>query len=169
MALSQDEQRILAEIERRLANDDPGLASSMTAFRRPGPAKMLRRSPRVRIIGSLFAVLLVAMVSLTVYAMIPFRAHLPRQPSTATVAAPSTTAFSAATSSQPSATQQSSANLASASGSSASGSSASGSSASGSSASQVSPNRSAAAAAISKPQQGQAKPTSTAMLPTTNP
>ena len=80
MALSQDEQRILAEIERRLANDDPGLASSLTAFRRPGPAKMLRRSPRVRIVGSLFAVLLVAMVSLTVYAMIPFRAHLPRQP-----------------------------------------------------------------------------------------
>ena len=173
MALSQDEQRILAEIERRLANDDPGLASSMTAFRRPGPAKMLRRSPRVRIIGSLFAVLLVAMVSLTVYAMIPFRAHLPRQSQVTPAAASSTTSFSAATSSQPSATQQSSASLASASGSSASGSGqrvpASGSSASGSSASQVSPNRSAAAAAISKPQQGQAKPTSTAMLPTTNP
>ena len=164
MALSQDEQRILAEIERRLANDDPGLASSMTAFRRPGPAKMLRRSPRVRIIGSLFAVLLVAMVSLTVYAMIPFRAHLPRQSQVTPAAASSTTSFSAATSSQPSATQQSSASLASASGSSASGSSAS-----GSSASQVSPNRSAAAAAISKPQEGQAKPTSTAMLPTTNP
>ena len=169
MALSQDEQRILAEIERRLANDDPGLASSMTAFRRPGPAKMLRRSPRVRIIGSLFAVLLVAMVSLTVYAMIPFRAHLPRQPPPTTAAASADTAFSAATSSQPSATQQSSASLGSASGSSASGSTASGSSASGSSASQVSPNRSAAAAATSKPQQGQVKPTSTAMLPTTNP
>ena len=151
MALSQDEQRILAEIERRLANDDPGLASSMTAFRRPGPAKMLRRSPRVRIVGSLFAVLLVAMVSLTVYAMIPFRAHLPKQPSSTPAAA---SAFSAATSAQPSATQQSSASL--------------GASASGSSASQVSPNRSAAAAA-SKPQQGTAKPTSTAILPTANP
>jgi cytoskeletal protein RodZ len=149
MALSQDEQRILAEIERRLANDDPGLASSMTAFRRPGPAKMLRRSPRVRIVGSLFAVLLVAMVSLTVYAMIPFRAHLPKQPSSTPAAA---SAVSAATSAQPSATQQSSASL----------------SASGSSASQVSPNRSAAAAA-SKPQQGTAKPTSTAIMPTANP
>ena len=159
MALSQDEQRILAEIERRLANDDPGLASSMTAFRRPGPAKMLRRSPRVRIIGSLFAVLLVAMVSLTVYAMIPFRAHLPKQSQATPAAASANTAISAATSSQPSATQQSSASL----------SSASGSTASGSSASQVSPSRSAAAAATSKPQQGQAKPTSTAMLPTTNP
>lgn len=74
MALSQDEQRILAEIERRLAGDDPGLASSLTAFRRP-PGTVLR-SPRARIVGSMFTVLLVAMVSLTVYAMIPFRAQM---------------------------------------------------------------------------------------------
>lgn len=77
MALSMDEQRILAEIERQLAADDPGLASCLTTFRRPGPGTVLR-SPRARIIGSLFTVLLVALVSLTVYAMIPFRAHLPR-------------------------------------------------------------------------------------------
>ncbi len=78
MALSMDEQRALAEIERRLAADDPGLATCLTAFRRPGPARVLR-SPRARIIGSLFTVLLVAMVSLMVYAMIPFRgAHGPR-------------------------------------------------------------------------------------------
>ena len=74
MALSADEQRELAEIERRLATDDPGLATCMTAFRRPGPGRVLR-SPRARIIGSLFTVLLVAMVSLMVYAMIPFRTH----------------------------------------------------------------------------------------------
>src|SRR6266567_8585896 len=74
MALSADEQRALAEIERRLVTDDPGLATCLTAFRRPGPARVLR-SPRARIIGSLFTVLLVAMVSLMVYAMIPFRAH----------------------------------------------------------------------------------------------
>jgi hypothetical protein len=74
MALSMDEQRALAEIERRLAADDPGLATCLTAFRRPGPATVLR-SPRARIIGSLFTVLLVAMVSLMVYAMIPFRTH----------------------------------------------------------------------------------------------
>src|ERR1700761_4954361 len=74
MALSQDEQRILAEIERRLAGDDPRLATSLTAFRRP-PSKMMR-SPRARIVGSMFTVLLVAMVSLTVYAMIPFRAQM---------------------------------------------------------------------------------------------
>ena len=74
MALSADEQRALAEIERRLVSDDPGLATCLTAFRRPGPARVLR-SPRARIIGSLFTVLLVAMVSLMVYAMIPFRTH----------------------------------------------------------------------------------------------
>ena len=81
MALSMDEQRALAEIERRLAADDPGLATCLPAFRRPGPARVLR-SPRARIIGSLFTVLLVAMVSLMVYAMIPFRAHGARAPVT---------------------------------------------------------------------------------------
>jgi hypothetical protein len=84
MALSMDEQRVLAEIERRLAADDPGLSTCLTSFRRPGPATVLR-SPRARIVGSLFTVLLVAMVSLMVYAMIPFRAHSARTP-----AAPST-------------------------------------------------------------------------------
>lgn len=164
MALSQDEQRVLAEIERRLANDDPGLASSLTAFRRPGPAKILRRSPRVRIVGSLFAVLLVAMVSLTVYAMIPFRAHLPRQPAPTPAAASATQPSSASLSAS-----GSNAGQVSASQVSASQVSAGGSSTSGSSASQVSASRSAAAAVAGKPQQGNAKPTSTAMLPTANP
>ena len=92
MALSMDEQRVLAEIERRLAADDPGLATCLTSFRRPGPATVLR-SPRARIMGSLFTVLLVAMVSLMVYAMIPFRTHVartPGSPATATVASPTT-------------------------------------------------------------------------------
>jgi hypothetical protein len=97
MALSMDEQRALAEIERRLAADDPGLATCLTAFRRPGPANVLR-SPRARIVGSLFTVLLVAIVSLMVYAMIPFRAHGARtvQPSTATTSAISSSASGSA-------------------------------------------------------------------------
>jgi hypothetical protein len=74
MALSMDEQRMLAEIERRLAAEDPGLAARLSAFRRPGPTAKLR-SPRGRIIGSLFTVAVVAVVSMMVYAMIPFRAH----------------------------------------------------------------------------------------------
>src|SRR5580704_1261179 len=86
MALSADEQRALAEIERRLVTDDPGLATCLTAFRRPGPARVLR-SPRARIIGSLFTVLLVAMVSLMVYAMIPFRTHNARTPATPSASA----------------------------------------------------------------------------------
>ena len=81
MALSMDEQRMLAEIEKRLAADDPGLASCLSTFRRPGPGTVLR-SPRARIIGSLFTVLLVAMVSLMIYAMIPFRAHTVRSTDT---------------------------------------------------------------------------------------
>jgi hypothetical protein len=108
MALSQDEQRMLAEIERRLAADDPGLATSLTSFRRPGPGSVLR-SPRARIIGSLFTVLLVAMISLMFYAMIPFRTHMNRPVSpSATAGAPSHTAISAVTH-QPNAGQQSSA------------------------------------------------------------
>ena len=91
MALSADEQRELAEIERRLATDDPGLATCLAAFRRPGPSRVLR-SPRARIIGSLFTVLLVAMISLMVYAMIPFRAHNPSSQTTAgTSATPAST------------------------------------------------------------------------------
>src|ERR1700679_2184347 len=92
MALSMDEQRVLAEIERRLAGDDPGLATCPTSFRGPGPATVLR-SPRARIIGSLFTVLLVALVSLMVYAMIPFRAHGARTPT-----APSASTHGAVTS-----------------------------------------------------------------------
>ena len=108
MALSQDEQRMLAEIERRLATDDPGLASCLTTFRRPGPGTVLR-SPRARIIGSLFTVLLVAMVSLMVYAMVPFRAHPLRHTPPQTSSAPATTAISDATSTEPNRTQSSAA------------------------------------------------------------
>lgn len=85
MALSQDEQRVLAEIERRLAAEDPRLASSLTTFRRPTPAAVLR-SPRARIIGTVFAVLLVAMVSLMFYAMSPFRYHGGRAPASPSAA-----------------------------------------------------------------------------------
>ncbi len=94
MALSQDEQRVLAEIERRLVAEDPGLASSLATFRRPGPGSVLR-SPRARIIGSLFTVLLVAMVSLMVYAMIPFRAHGARTPVSPSAGVPGKAYYSA--------------------------------------------------------------------------
>jgi hypothetical protein len=77
MALSMDEQRMLAEIERRLAAEDPGLAARLSSFKRPGPAVKLR-SPRSKIIGSLFAVAAALVLSVMIYAMIPFRAHVPK-------------------------------------------------------------------------------------------
>jgi cytoskeletal protein RodZ len=83
MALSMDEQRMLAEIERRLVAEDPGLAAKLSSFRRPGPAVRFR-STRARVIGSLFTVALLAVVSLLIYAMVPFRAHNPKTTTTLT-------------------------------------------------------------------------------------
>jgi hypothetical protein len=151
MALSQDEQRMLAEIERRLAADDPGLASCLTTFRRPGPGTVLR-SPRARIIGSLFTVLLVAMVSLMVYAMVPFRAHPLRQTPPQTSSAPAKTAISDATSGEPNRTQQPSAAV------------------SGSSTSTTSQSvQTHPATATGKTQLAKVKPTKTALLPDAGP
>jgi len=79
MALSMDEQRMLAEIERRLTAEDPGLATRLSSFRRPGPAAGLR-STRGKIIGSLCTIVLLAVIGLTVYAMMPFRAQGSRTP-----------------------------------------------------------------------------------------
>ena len=79
MALSMDEQRMLAEIERRLAAEDPGLATRLSSFRRPGPTARFRTT-RGKIIGSICTVVLLAVIGLTVYAMIPFRAHGSKTP-----------------------------------------------------------------------------------------
>jgi len=152
MALSQDEQRMLAEIERRLAADDPGLASCLTTFRRPGPASVLR-SPRARIIGSLFTVLLVAMVSLMVYAMIPFRTHMPRHSLTTTTSAPAGTATLAATSTQPGRTEQSSGSV----------------STSAKATTSQSATNPAASTAAGKAQQAKGKATNVPMLPEISP
>lgn len=159
MALSQDEQRMLAEIERRLAADDPGLASCLTTFRRPGPGTVLR-SPRARIIGSLFTVLLVAMVSLMVYAMVPFRAHMPRNVPAQTSSAPARTATLSATSSEPNRTQQSSASVST---------SASTSTSAKSTTSQSAQIRSATAAPTGKAQEAKVQPTNLALVPETSP
>ncbi len=75
MALSMDEQRMLAEIERRLAAEDPGLATRLSAFRRPGPAAGLR------------TIVLLAVIGLTVYAMIPFRGNGSKTPISTTSSA----------------------------------------------------------------------------------
>ena len=91
MALSMDEQRMLAEIERRLAAQDPGLATRLSTFRRPGPATGLRTT-RGKIIGSICTIVLLAVIGITVYAMTPFRAYAQKTKlpaTTSSVSAPS--------------------------------------------------------------------------------
>jgi hypothetical protein len=92
MALSMDEQRMLAEIERRLAAQDPGLATRLSSFRRPSPAARLRTT-RGKIVGSICTVALLAIIAVTVYATIPFRANsqkLTKQPTATSSSAPMT-------------------------------------------------------------------------------
>jgi|HubBroStandDraft_2_1064218.scaffolds.fasta_scaffold1578849_1 hypothetical protein len=72
MALSMDEERMLAEIERRLADDDPVLASRLTTFRLPR-LSLAPRSARARLTASLLMLVVVAAVSVFVYALMPFR------------------------------------------------------------------------------------------------
>ncbi len=79
MALSMDEQRMLAEIERRLVAEDPGLATKLSSFRRPSPAAGFR-STRGRVIGTICIIILLAVIALTVYAMMPFHAYTSKTP-----------------------------------------------------------------------------------------
>jgi hypothetical protein len=69
-----DEQRMLAEIERRLAAEDPGLATRLSSFRRPGPAAGLR-TPRGRLVTLACLVVLIAVISTVVYILVPFRSQ----------------------------------------------------------------------------------------------
>jgi len=100
MALSMDEQRILDEIERGLASSDPLLASRLASFGAPrGPLTVRMR--RIRLLASFSTLLVVAVVSLVVYAVVPFRATGARAPgskASASPAHPSLIAPSAATS-----------------------------------------------------------------------
>jgi len=77
MALSMDEQRILDEMERKLADDDPLLASRLTSFGRPRLAAAMR-SRRARITLTVLALVVIAAVSLAVYALTPFRTTFDR-------------------------------------------------------------------------------------------
>jgi DUF3040 family protein len=73
MALSMEEQRILAEIEQRLAKSEPVLAARLASFGRPRPVNVLR-TPRVRVLASCVALVVVTVVSLIAYALLPLRA-----------------------------------------------------------------------------------------------
>jgi hypothetical protein len=72
MALSMDEQRILAEIERRLAADDPYLAGNLSAFTRPRLVASIRAA-KGRLLAGVAAVAAVAVAALMIYSFVPFR------------------------------------------------------------------------------------------------
>jgi Protein of unknown function (DUF3040) len=91
MALSMEEQRILAEIERQLAGDDPSLAVRLSKFGRPGLAVGLR-TPRGRVLASFLVVAIVALLSLMVYSLVPLRVVPGRGAGGQSTAAPSQSA-----------------------------------------------------------------------------
>lgn len=76
MALSMEEQRILAEIERGLADEDPLLAARLSAFKHPGIAITLRLR-RARLVASVASVIAVAAVSIVAYLFVPFAHRAP--------------------------------------------------------------------------------------------
>jgi Protein of unknown function (DUF3040) len=68
VALPMDEQRILDEMERMLAADDPRLAARLAAFSQPGLGQVLR-TRRARATLSVMALVLIAAVAGVFYLM----------------------------------------------------------------------------------------------------
>ena len=95
MALSMDEERILAEIEQRLARTEPALAARLASFGRPGPRALLR-SPRIRMLASCAVLVAITVVSLAVYALLPLRVMPARGTGGRSTSAPRHPALSAA-------------------------------------------------------------------------
>ena len=83
MALSMEEQRILAEIEQELERSEPVLAACLTMFSRPGRAGLLRvpgtrrRSPRLLTVASVAAVIMLTVLPVVIYALVALRAAPP--------------------------------------------------------------------------------------------
>jgi len=81
MALPMDEQRILEEMERMLAADDPRLAARLAAFGQPGVGQVLR-TRRARAVLSLLMLAVIAAAAAVIYMMSAFRpgANTPNTP-----------------------------------------------------------------------------------------
>lgn len=76
MALSMDEQRILDEMERNLAANDPRLAARLDSFgqpRRPGTIRL----QHARTIGGVLALALIAAVTVMMFVISPFAHRAP--------------------------------------------------------------------------------------------
>ena len=76
MALPMDEQRILEQMERMLAADDPKLASRLAAFGQPGFGHVLR-TRRARATLSIMVLVLIAAVAAVIYLMSALRPGSP--------------------------------------------------------------------------------------------
>ena len=80
MALSMEEQRILAEIEQELERSEPMLAACLTMFSRPGRTGLWRvpgtrrRPPWLLAVASVAALVLLTVLPVAVYAMVALRA-----------------------------------------------------------------------------------------------
>ncbi|MGN6794246.1 MAG: DUF3040 domain-containing protein [Streptosporangiaceae bacterium] len=72
MALPMDEQRILEEMERVLAADDPKLAARLAAFGQPGFGQVLR-TRRARATLYVMLLILIAAVAAVIYLMTVLR------------------------------------------------------------------------------------------------
>ena len=74
MALSMEEQRMLDEMERQLAIDDPKLASRFSTFGQPRMPGAFA-SQRVKTIVGLLALALIAAVTVMMFVLSPYAHH----------------------------------------------------------------------------------------------
>jgi DUF3040 family protein len=105
MALPMDEQRMLDEIEHRLADEDPVLAARLTAFGPPGLGITLR-SRRGRMLASLIALIVLAVISVAAYALMPLAMHHAAKPQPAPSSSQPASTASTGASGQPTAAGQ---------------------------------------------------------------
>jgi hypothetical protein len=86
MALSMEEQRILAEIEDELSRSEPVLAACLSMFSRPGRMGLLRashtrqHSPRVLAVASVVALFLLTVMPVVIYALVALHGAPHRAP-----------------------------------------------------------------------------------------
>lgn len=91
MALSMEEQRILAEIEQEFARSEPVLAARLATFGRAGravlrrSARAERRSARILVLASLTALVLLTVLPVVVYTLVALRGTARERPSVHTV------------------------------------------------------------------------------------